>query len=68
MGELLGPAIGIVDEAFAAYAVVPFGLKPEDFAAYAMAQFQKRMERIAKARGQTLEQIERWADLGEAAD
>jgi hypothetical protein len=38
--------------------VVPFGLKPEDFVDYAMAQFQKRIERVAKARGKTLEQIE----------
>jgi ribonucleoside-diphosphate reductase beta chain len=68
MGELIGPAIALVDEAFAAYEVVPFGLRPEDFAAYAMAQFQKRMERIAKARGLTLEQVERWTDLGEAAE
>jgi hypothetical protein len=35
---------------------------------YAMAQRQKRMERIAKARDPSLEQVERWADLGEAAD
>jgi ribonucleoside-diphosphate reductase beta chain len=68
MGEMLGLSIGVVNEAFAAYEVVPFRLKPDDFVEYAMAQFQKRMERVARARGQTLEQVERSTDLGEVAD
>jgi ribonucleoside-diphosphate reductase beta chain len=63
MGNLLAPAIGVVQETFACYEVMPFGLKQEDFVQYATAQFRKRMERVAKARGQTLEQVECSADF-----
>lgn len=57
MNELLMPAIGIIGDAFAAYDPVPFGLVLTDFVDYATDQFQKRLERIERARGQTLEQV-----------
>lgn len=57
MGELLEPALQLIHELFAAYEVVPFGLRLETFVEYAMAQFGRRFARIERARGQTLEQI-----------
>lgn len=57
MGELLEPALGVVSEIFAAYEELPFGLEPEVFTDFAMTQFQRRMARIEKARGQSLERI-----------
>ena len=57
MGELLGPAIGIINDFFASYDPMPFGLDLEEFTGFAMQQFQNRIQRIEKARGQTLEEI-----------
>lgn len=57
MGELLGPAIGIINEFFASYDPMPFGLELEEFTTFAMSQFQRRIQRIEKARSQTLEDI-----------
>lgn len=57
MGELLEPALGVVSEIFAAYDKLPFGLEPDVFTEFAMNQFQRRMARIEKARGQSLEAI-----------
>jgi ribonucleoside-diphosphate reductase beta chain len=57
MNALLPAAIGVIGEAFARYKIVPFGLVEEDFVNYAMAQFSKRFERLEKARGRTLEEI-----------
>lgn len=57
MNSLLMPAIGVINEAFAAYDPVPFGLQIDDFVGYAMMQFQKRMGRIEKAQDATLEDI-----------
>jgi len=59
MNELLMPAINIIGEAFACYDPIPFGLVLDDFIQYATAQFQKRIERIERARGQSYEQVER---------
>ena len=59
MNMLLMPAIGVVQEAFAAYDVVPFGLVEDDFVNYALSQYQKRYDRLQKARGSTLEEIYR---------
>lgn len=55
MDALLPLSVGIIDEAFAAYDEVPFGLDLDDFVGYAMTQFQKRMDRVEAARGQDLE-------------
>ena len=46
-------------DAFAAYEVVPFGLVEDDFIQYAMTQFSKRAERLEKARGASLDEINR---------
>ncbi|PWB73513.1 MAG: ribonucleotide-diphosphate reductase [Anaerolineales bacterium] len=61
MNSLLPFAIGVIGDAFAAYDVVPFGLVEDDFVDYAMRQFTKRFERLEKARGATLDEINRVA-------
>jgi ribonucleoside-diphosphate reductase beta chain len=57
MNSLLPFAISVIGDAFAAYEVVPFGLVEEDFINYAMSQFSKRFERLEKAKGQSLDEI-----------
>ncbi len=61
MSTLLTPAIGVVNELFdyqeALHGEVAFDLKRDDFVDYAVTQFQKRMDRIEKARSQTVEEI-----------
>ncbi len=59
MNSLLPSAIGVIGDAFAAYEVPPFGLVEEDFINYAMDQFSKRTERLEKARGASLDEINR---------
>lgn len=61
MNILLPSAIGVIGDAFARYEVVPFGLKEEDFVNYAMGQFSKRYDRLEKARGASLDEINRVA-------
>ena len=61
MNSLLPSAIGVIGDAFAAYDVVPFGLVEDDFVNYAMSQFTKRFERLEKARGATIDEINRVA-------
>jgi ribonucleoside-diphosphate reductase beta chain len=50
MGELLPAAIGLIHELFDAYEEMPFGLELDEFTDFAMAQFQRRFDRIEKAR------------------
>lgn len=57
MGALLMPAIGVINEFFASYEEMPFGLNLDDFTSFATSQFQRRFQRIEKARHQTLEEI-----------
>jgi ribonucleoside-diphosphate reductase beta chain len=59
MNTLLLPALGVISDAFASYAVMPFGLDESDFVDFAMSQFQKRYERLEKARGASLEELQR---------
>lgn len=61
MNSLLPFAIGVIGDAFAAYDVVPFGLVEDDFVNYAMSQFTKRFERLEKARGAGLDEVNRAA-------
>ena len=61
MNHLLPFAIGVIGDAFAAYDVVPFGLVEDDFVSYAMGQFTKRFDRLEKARGASLDEINRVA-------
>jgi len=58
MNGLLPAAIGVIGDAFAAYAVVPFGLKEDDFIQYAMDQFSRRFERLERSRGASLEDVD----------
>ena len=67
MNNLLPAAIGVIGDAFAAYEVVPFGLVEDDFVDYAMSQFTKRFERLEKAKGATLDEINRVAKETEEA-
>lgn len=57
MNTLLMPAIGVIQDAFACYEVVPFGLEETTFTNYAMMQYQKRYERLLKARGANIDDI-----------
>lgn len=57
MNTLLQPALGMIGETFAAYDVIPFGLTENMFVTYALGQFQKRIERLERARGASLQEI-----------
>ncbi len=57
MNGLVMPALGVINEAFSHYEVIPFGLVEDDFVNYAMGQFQKRLARIEKARGASIEDV-----------
>ena len=57
MNDLLVPALGVVADAFAPYPNMPFGLEQSEFTDYALGQFQKRLERIERARGAALEEV-----------
>lgn len=61
MNVLLPSAIGVIGDAFARYDLVPFGLVEDDFVNYAMSQFSKRFDRLEKARGASLDEINRAA-------
>ena len=67
MNMLLPSAIGVIGDTFAAYDVVPFGLVEDDFVSYAMSQFTKRFERLEKAKGASLDEINRVAKEAEDA-
>lgn len=59
MNELLPAALGVIGDVFTQYDPVPFGLVEEDFVDYGLEQFQKRLARLERARGMTLEEIVR---------
>lgn len=61
MNTQLPLAIGVIGDTFARYEVVPFGLVEDDFINYAMSQFSKRFERLQKARGASLDEINKVA-------
>lgn len=63
MAELLEPALGIINETFASYEVIPFGLDENAFLGFATSQFQRRLERIDKARHQSLAELTEQGDL-----
>lgn len=62
MNELLGPALGVVGDIFDAYPIMPFGLEAAVFTEYAIDQFQKRLDRIERARGASMAEVDRAAD------
>ncbi|MCA9957972.1 MAG: R2-like ligand-binding oxidase [Chloroflexota bacterium] len=59
MNDLLMPALAVVGDVFEQYDPMPFGLQQDDFIDYATNQFNKRIERIEKARGASLEEVYR---------
>lgn len=66
MNELLPLSMSLVEETFEENleegVETPFGLDKEIFMQYAMTQFSKRMDRISRSRGQTLDEINRIAN------
>ncbi|MBX3057234.1 MAG: R2-like ligand-binding oxidase [Anaerolineae bacterium] len=63
MNSLLPYALDTIGETFAGYDPIPFGLDPAIFTDFALNQFQKRLERIEKARGASLAEIEQVTHL-----
>ncbi|MEZ4517321.1 MAG: R2-like ligand-binding oxidase [Chloroflexota bacterium] len=59
MNALLGPALAVIGDVFDQYDPMPFGLVEADFVDYALAQYQKRIDRLEKARGMSLDEITR---------
>jgi ribonucleoside-diphosphate reductase beta chain len=64
MQELFPYALGVVTETFEMYEgdVTPFGLEMSTFAEFATSQFGKRYDRISRARGKTLAEIDAIAE------
>jgi ribonucleoside-diphosphate reductase beta chain len=64
MQELFPYALGVVTETFEQYegGVTPFGLELSTFADFATAQFGKRYDRISRARGKSLAEIDAIAE------
>ena len=61
MNELLPSALAIIGDVFERYDPAPFGLVESDFVDFALGQFQKRLERLERARGASLAEIEQIA-------
>jgi ribonucleoside-diphosphate reductase beta chain len=57
VNELFAPALGIISEGLAPYDPPPFGLVESDFLDYASRQFEKRIDRIERARGADLASV-----------
>jgi len=63
MEELLPLALGFVQETYEPWGdVSPFGVERDTVLAWATTQFQKRFERIERARGKTLAEIDALAE------
>ncbi len=57
MDQLLPVATGLIEEMFARYEEMPFGLEVGAFVDFATTQFQRRFARIEKARRKTLAEV-----------
>ncbi|MCU0475691.1 MAG: R2-like ligand-binding oxidase [Anaerolineae bacterium] len=57
MNGLFPLALGVIQEIFAHYDPVPFGLNVDEFIGFAAMQFQKRLGRIAASRGADLADV-----------
>ncbi len=57
MNELLPLAIGTNNDSYDENGSSPFGMTQEESNNYSISQFTKRMDRLARARGQSLEEI-----------
>jgi len=64
MQELFPYALGVVTETFDRYedGITPFGLEMSTFTEFATSQFGKRYDRISRARGKTLGEIDAIAE------
>lgn len=64
MNELLPLAIGTNNDSYDENGgISPFGMTQEESNNYSISQFTKRMERLARARGQSLEEINKQANI-----
>lgn len=63
MNELLPYGMALVEDIYTPYETMPFNVSPEEFNAYALAQFTKRLDRIRRARGMTIEEVNRETNL-----
>ncbi len=59
MAELLPHATGMIEEIFGRYERMPLDLEVGEFIEYALDQYQKRRQRIARARDQSFEEVAR---------
>lgn len=58
MNELMTPVLGMIRELFVRYETPPFGVDESVFTEFAMRQFQKRMERIDRARKMSMAELD----------
>ncbi len=68
MNELLPVVMGLIHETFTRYETPPFGESEEVFAAYAMGQFQKRLDRLQRARTMTEAEVDEMTEALIEAD
>lgn len=69
MNELLPKVMGLIHETFTRYEEPPFGESEETFAAFAMGQFQKRLDRLQRARGMSAAEVDQMtAEIIDAED
>lgn len=70
MNELLPSTMGVVNDGYDAMDAenMAFLVERDEILAYAMTQFRKRMDRIERARHQTLEEVERVANTLDEAE
>jgi ribonucleoside-diphosphate reductase beta chain len=61
MNKLLPLALGIVEEGFAPYPNLPLPISKDEFISYATSQYQKRYQRLQKARTESLDAVEKGA-------
>jgi ribonucleoside-diphosphate reductase beta chain len=58
MNSLFPIAMGIISEIFESYEEMPFGLKMEDFTDFALDQFNKRFEKLERAKSGIIDMTE----------
>jgi len=68
MNALVMPALAVIGELFEQYDPLPFELEESVFIEYGMNQLEKRVERLEKARGASLEEIYRVTQAAIDAD
>lgn len=61
MNTLFVSVMGLIHETFGRYEVPPFGEDESTFTNYAMGQFQKRLDRLERARGISREELDQMA-------